>query len=562
MAQYSVLFGGDTIGNPPSGFTARWVTTNSSWLVQSDVTSEAGKLLRHTATADGRRLLSLDSVDVDANRDNVELLFRFASTSTSNNQGLCAFRASGAAASENAYRVTLTSTQIQLRKFLAGVDSSVSSVSFSAGTTLKYYCRVRANGTTLQIRIWSADTIEPGSWNISVTDSNISGVGWVGFSAEESTGNRDFDFLSVATNGDTAAYPTDGTGRPRATQAATLILDGSDADARLTQAAILYLEGGMVPVGDARATQAAILYLTKEEVGARISQAAILALVHETPCATQRAQVWKITRTDGQKFTFTTHDQSITWRGDVYKRCDSLMVSASSGGLADQGAGDVQVRGLISDSSITERDLIGGLFDGATVEVWVLQWGNLEQGFIPFRIIKGILGKISQSEVSFTAEMLTPGAKLQQRPLLQTYTPACRWTLGEAPCPVDLGALRVAGSVTGLAARDVRTRNRFRVFNDTARVEADGYFTDGVLTWTSGNNVGLMSEVKTNASGWITLWVSMPREINPGDAYTIVPGCNKTKTDHTTKFGLDMVTFGGFPDLPGTDAMLQTPNAK
>lgn len=561
MAQYSRLFDADTIGVAPSGFTARWVTTNSTWLVQSDVTSEAGKKLQHTATATARRLFSLDSVDGDANRDNVEILFRFLRSSTSGNQGLCAFRASGAAASENAYRVTLTSSQIQLRKFLAGVDSSVSSASFTASINKKYYCRVRANGTTLQVRIWDAATIEPVGWNISITDSNVSGVGWVGFAADTSTGNRDFDFLSVATNGDTAAYPTDGTSRPRITQSAELILDGSESNSHITQIVIMALDGS-VPNSDTHITQTAVLIMSKELVGGHITQTAVLALVHETPCATQRAQAWKITRTDGQVFTFTNHDNAIIWRGHTYKPCESLLTSASSGGLIDQGIGDVQVQGIIADDSITERDLIGGLYDGATVEVWVLQWGTLERGFIPFRIIKGILGKISQSEISFTAEMLTPAAKLYQRPLLQTYTPACRWMLGTAPCPVDIEALRVNGTVTDIPVRNIRTRDRFRVFRDTARIEADDYFQDGTLTWTSGNNVGINSEVKSNVDGWITLWVPMTYEIAPGDQYDMVPGCNKTKDDHTVKFGLNMVTFGGFPDIPGTDSMLQTPNAK
>ena len=344
----------------------------------------------------------------------------------------------------------------------------------------------------------------------------------------------------------------------RVTQAGTLALDQSVAAGRVTQSGILAL---CKPSPAAHLTQAVTLVLAHEFVGACITQAAVLALVVETPAMTQRAQLWTLTRTDGAEFCYTTHDEAQEWRGRLYKPCDSLQASASSGGLISGGVGDVQVKGILSDAAITARDLAGGVFDGATVEVWVVQWGDDEQGFIPYRLTKGVLGKISQGEQSFTAEMLTPAARLQQRPLLQQHTPACRWRLGNGRCPVDLDALRVISFVTAASIDAVRMA-RYRMFYDEARGEADGYFADGDLTWTTGDNAGLGSEVKTNDGKWFTLWSPMPNEIQPTDEYQITPGCNKTRTDHTTKFGLNMVDFGGFPDIPGNDALVETPNAK
>lgn len=562
MTQYSAQFGSDTLGNPPAGWTARWVTTNSTWAVQSAPTIEAGKNLRHTATATARRLLSLDAIDGDANRANVELLARFAFSSTSGNQGVFAFRASGAAAAENAYRVTLTATQIQLRKYLAGADSSVSSASFTPTAGRKYYCRAQANGTTLRVRIWDAATTEPGTWNISVTDANIAGAGWVGFAADTLTGNRDFDFLGAGTNGDAAPYPTDGSERPRVTQAALLTLDGTEAPAWLTQAAVLFLEGGEVPVGDARATQAAILILTAEEVGARVTQAAVLALVHETPCLQQLCQCWSIARQDGVTLRYTTHDEPVTLQGQVYQPCSSLMATATSGGAVSDTVGDVSVQGIFGAAEITARDMLGGLYDGAIVEVWAQQWGDAEQGFIPYRLARGIVGRTVPADVGYRMELLSPAARLMQRPLLIPHTPACRFDLGDGQCPVDLGPLTVTGSVTSLPARDALQRSEYRMFSDSTRAEADGYFADGRVTWTSGQNLGASCEVRTNASGAFTLWAPTAYPIEVGDAYSMAPGCNKTRDDHVTKFGLDMVSFGGWPDLPGNDLMTRTPDAK
>lgn len=347
----------------------------------------------------------------------------------------------------------------------------------------------------------------------------------------------------------------------RVTQLAATALSESTPDARATQLAALTLSFEGV---DTRTTQLAALTLSAELVGARVTQATVLALVHETPCLQKLAQCWSIARTDGVTLRYTTHDEPVTLQGEVYAPCDSLRVSAQSGGMLSGGTvGDAGVRGLIVDGAITQRDILGGLYDGAVVEVWEQQWDPTnEHGFIPRRLARGIFGKITQGDVAYDAELVSPGARLMQRPLLRPHTPACRYDLGDGRCPVALGPLTVSGSVTATPARSALHRSEFRMFADSTRAEATGYFADGRVTWTSGLNTGFSAEIRTSAAGVFTLWAPMPYKIAAGDAYTMTPGCNKTRDDHTVKFGLNMVDFGGFPDLPGNDAILQTPNAK
>lgn len=345
----------------------------------------------------------------------------------------------------------------------------------------------------------------------------------------------------------------------RVTQAAGLVLDGSDAEARVTQAGALSLS---LDPTDARVTQAGALSLSLDPTDTRITSVAVLALTHETPCLQQTCQCWSIARRDGVTLRYTTHDEPVVLQGLVYQPCASLQASASSGAMVSGGVGDTAIRGMLSDDAITAADILGGKYDGALVQVWEQQWGDAEHGFIPRRLAQGIAGKIKQADTTFESELMAPSARLMQRPLLRAHTPACRWDLGDGDCPVDLAALEASGTVAALDARDATARSDYRRFEDSARTEADGYFADGRLTWTSGRNVGVSMEVKTNAAGWVTMWVSTVFPIEVGDAYTIRPGCNKTRDDHTVKFGLDMVDFGGFPDLPGNDEILQTPNAK
>lgn len=114
---------------------------------------------------------------------------------------------------------------------------------------------------------------------------------------------------------------------------------------------------------------------------------------------------------------------------------------------------------------------------------------------------------------------------------------------------VDNGVLKytVAGNVTSASSA--------RVFTDSARVEVNGYFDGGFLTWTGGDNSGYSMEVKTQVGEVITLQQAMPNAIVAGDTYTLIAGCDKLRATCVSKFS-NVVNFRGFPDLPGNDAMI------
>jgi uncharacterized phage protein (TIGR02218 family) len=139
--------------------------------------------------------------------------------------------------------------------------------------------------------------------------------------------------------------------------------------------------------------------------------------------------------------------------------------------------------------------------------------------------------------------------------------PTCRFKLGDSRCSVDLEALRVSGSVTGITAPDVRTGARRRFFTDSSRTEADNYFQLGRLTWTTGENAGLSVDVKLYAAGTFTLEQPMQYDIEIGDQYTVVPGCDRIFETCVNKFA-NGVNFGGFPHLRGSDDLSKTPGFK
>lgn len=578
MAVYTISFGTDTTGAAPTGWTNRWTSTGATWLVVADAPSTAGKYLEFARTTTARRLLAFDSVDSDSGRDNAEVFARFRTNSiTFGSQFYLIVRGSGAAATETGYVFFNNSdTSIGILKLVSGTATTLTSVTVPALSSNVYYgLRFRVNGTALKAKIWNSQSDpEPSAWNIEITDASITGTGYAGIGNNAATGTHRWDDVAFGTNGDTAAFPV--SAETRATQDAALVL-GAGNGMRSTQYAALVM-GGIAPLiretqfaalviaaptPPTRVTQFAALPLVEFHADTPITQMTALVLADLVPCTTQWAQTWTITRTDGQVFAFTSLDRPLTFRGVVHSPCNSLTATATEQSTTIGASGNMELLGIISDAGISEQELYNGLFDFAAFEIWMVPWNNTS-GQTPFRLMAGTTGTMSHGIDGFKFEVLTGSANLRQKGLLEVFSASCRYGFGstlDPRCPVDLAAITVAGSATSTAVPAASNASTRRIVIDSSRAEPAGYFDLGIITFTGGANAGAKSEIKRFEGGVFVLWSPLLFPIETGDTYTATPGCNKSPADHM-RFNADMVDFGGFPDVPGSDSINQFPDAK
>lgn len=286
------------------------------------------------------------------------------------------------------------------------------------------------------------------------------------------------------------------------------------------------------------------------------------------PCSTAFARCVRIERTDGEVFAYTDHDEPVIYDGTTYRSCVGFAGSATELGSVIGEVGNMEIAGALTDLGISVEDVYGGLFDGATVDVYLIDWRTGESPTLVRRIGGGTVGKTTQSGKRFVMEALSPSAYLKQKPLLEVVTPSCRFDLGSTRCGVDLDALKVTGVVTGTytdANNDAVVR---RKFIDVTRSEGEGYFAEGIITWTSGANSGHRSKVKSFGESGdspstyiVTLWEPMVFPIEVGDTYEMTPGCDKLFDTCRNKFD-NGINFGGFPHVPGLDATSETPDVK
>lgn len=262
---------------------------------------------------------------------------------------------------------------------------------------------------------------------------------------------------------------------------------------------------------------------------------------HYAAGGTTMCRLWKCTRRDAQIFGFTDHDVGLTYGGVAYQPRSGFTTSALKT-AGDFSVDNLELQGLLESDAITPEDIEAGLWDGATIELLEVNWADLTMGDNVLRI--GTLGQIQHVGTTYTAELRGLMHKLQNN-VGRIVTPSCDTELGGPLCKIDLEALRGTSTVTAVA--DLRN------FTASVLAGAAGYFGFGEVTWTSGANAGMRMEVSTHAAGGVLkLALEMPHPILPGDTFTIVPGCDRSKAMCKAKFD-NVINFRGFSFVPGTD---------
>lgn len=265
---------------------------------------------------------------------------------------------------------------------------------------------------------------------------------------------------------------------------------------------------------------------------------------------TTLAELVKITRRDGQVIAFTTHDADLVVEGVTYNADGGYSEGKELTQKAQMKADAYAIGGMIDSSLLTSEDIEAGLYDHARVDVYLCNWADPTMGAVHLR--RGWLGTIEQSGGGYTAH-LRGLHDLLTRPIGSTYTPACRHDFCEGACGISAASVTVSGSVTSVTDR--------RVFADSSRTEGEGIYADGLLTWTSGANVGQSFEVAAwdSAAKAFKLWLPATHEIQVGDAYNVRAGCDKHFSTCRTRFA-NGANYGGFPYLPGIGKLLDYPD--
>lgn len=270
---------------------------------------------------------------------------------------------------------------------------------------------------------------------------------------------------------------------------------------------------------------------------------------HLASGATTLCHGWRLTRRDGTVLGFTDHDRDLVVDGTPLHAASGIQgtESALAQGLAVTGA---ELAGALTSGALNEDDLAAGLYDGAVVDLFLVNWSDPTH-FVLLR--RGVMGEVRSADGAFTAEIRSLADALNET-RGRLYSARCDADLGDARCgvPLDDPALQGTGSVSVVDGALRLTVSGLSAF-------ADGLFARGRLVFTSGANAGFATEVKSHQieAGEVVLrlWQRPPRPVAPGDEVRVSAGCDKQFATCRDRFS-NALNFQGFPHMPGNDFVI------
>lgn len=271
---------------------------------------------------------------------------------------------------------------------------------------------------------------------------------------------------------------------------------------------------------------------------------------HLSGAATTLCRCWKLTRRDGAELGFTDHDRDVVFDGVTFQAGSGL-----AAGELEQANGfnaDTQeVSGAFDSALLTEADLRAGRYDGAQIELWMVNWADVEDRLLD-RIFT--LGETVAEDGAFRVELRGLAADMDQTQG-RRFTRNCDADLGDTRCGVNLDSalFKASAAVTAVKQGLVFTMSGLAAY-------ASGWFSGGRITFETGGNAGLSMEIAShdlheNGEATVQLWKSLPADIAPGDQLTIRAGCDKQFATCREKFA-NTPRFRGFPHIPGNDFSL------
>lgn len=137
---------------------------------------------------------------------------------------------------------------------------------------------------------------------------------------------------------------------------------------------------------------------------------------------------WKLARVDGIIVGLTDHDADVDYSGLTYRPGAAVEAGRfeQAGGLRP---GRAAVSGALSSEAFTDEDLELGLWTGARVSVFRVDW-QTGDGVL---VWTGYIADLSRSEAGFEADLISRKADLE-KPVGRVFSRLCDAKLGDARC--------------------------------------------------------------------------------------------------------------------------------
>lgn len=261
--------------------------------------------------------------------------------------------------------------------------------------------------------------------------------------------------------------------------------------------------------------------------------------------------LFTFTFADASVARYTSADINIVYGGNTFFANSAGIIRGKTKTIIGIEVDTLDVK-LFADASVIAPGGLswpafasGGGFSGATLKLERAfsasgVWGDTTAGTVILFLGRVSTIKCLRTEVDLTikSELETLNVNIPRN----TFQPTCVHSLYDTGCTLNKASFTSSASCNGGSTTTLI---------NTTLTQANGYFDQGVILFTSGANSGLFRTVKSylNSSGQITVVKPFPSAPLASDAFNIYPGCDKTKNTCNAKFS-NVINFRGYPFIP------------
>jgi len=269
---------------------------------------------------------------------------------------------------------------------------------------------------------------------------------------------------------------------------------------------------------------------------------------HLATGATTLCTCWQIRRRDGVTLGFTDHDMDVQF-DDMTFAAGSGLEGSSSESLLGLAASGSETKGILRAGSLEAKDLALGLYDGATIDTWRVNWKNPAEHVL---LDRGWFGEVRRTGEAFTVELRSVSTLFDQ-PAGRLYQASCAAQLGDIRCGVDMNnPLRSVNAILSGIISETTMELPNVPF-------AAGLLNGGMITVLNGPLAGQKREIESHnvrdGKSYIRVWERFAHELAPGTEVRVSVGCDKSFNSCRDRFA-NQQRFRGFPHMPGNDALL------
>ena len=265
---------------------------------------------------------------------------------------------------------------------------------------------------------------------------------------------------------------------------------------------------------------------------------------------TTLAHVWRFTRRDGAQFAFADHDEALAFDALTCEPATALIAGAveKSLGLSVDTA---SVSGALNSNAISEDDLARGLWDGARVDLYRIDWRDPS---LRVHLFAGRIGEVRRGVAAFEAELRGLQAPLNVA-IGSVFSRFCDADIGDARCGKDIEttAFRGDGVVSEVLSPTAFKAGGLEAFSG-------GWFDRGKLVWSAGGQNEVAAHRIESGATVIEVLDDAGPALDIGAAFNVYAGCDKSFAACKAKFA-NALNFRGFPHMPGDDAVQARPAA-